>query len=79
MMGEPLGVTSRCLLTSVHETASCLLSRRRGGRIEKSPPHPDLFPEVAMKSAVKLLLPTLAAPALAGCGADLAPIPTALR
>lgn len=31
-----------------------------------------------MKSAVKLLLPTLAAPALAGCGADLAPKPTAL-
>ena len=31
-----------------------------------------------MKSAVKLLLPTLAALALAGCGADLAPKPTAL-
>lgn len=32
-----------------------------------------------MKFAVQLLLPTLAALALAGCGADLAPIPTALR
>lgn len=31
-----------------------------------------------MKFAVKLLLPTLAALALAGCGADLAPKPTAL-
>ena len=31
-----------------------------------------------MKFAVKLLLPTLAALALAGCGADLAPQPTAL-
>lgn len=31
-----------------------------------------------MKSAVKLLLPTLVALALAGCGADLAPKPTAL-